>query len=156
LSAEALAAETVTSRNSGRRLLPKSLIREPADTESNGSSLDSHSPVTLNNDQIADAVAHWFKTRLHPGLWEDVSTEAQFQVIRHPTRYIVQVSFRTLNGLIEKTRVPDTPVDAVEMKNFSVEWLLALRRDFSLLHRIVGAGYARAKKSSELFSAPCY
>jgi hypothetical protein len=148
--------QPLTSRNSDRRLLPASLIRETADIESP----NSHCPVTLNNNQIADAVAHWFKTRLDPGLWEDVSTEAQFQVTRYPTRYIVQVSFRTLNGLIEKTRVPDTPVDAAEMTNFNVEWLLgwllALRRDFSFIHGIVGAGYARAKKSSGLLKATCY
>jgi hypothetical protein len=113
------------------------------------------SPVTLcgesiNDEQIADAVAQWLRSDIDPDLWGPVCTEAQLQVTCFPTREIDLISFGTLIELVSKTRAPNSPVDVFEMVNFSVDWLLnwllVLRRDPCRIHRIVGVGYARAMK----------
>ena len=122
-----------------------------------GPSAISSGACAFTNEHIADAVAKWFKTEINRNLWEEVCTEAQLQVVNFSMRHTEPMSFRTLAGLIAKTRVQVNKDERFEMTNNIVDWLLGfllqLRRYPLLIQEIIGIGYARAIKGQGLSEA---
>ena len=98
----------------------------------------------------AQSVADWLIKYLEPDYWEDVISEAQRQLSRRKTKFVLSTA-TSIDAVQHACRPATKGCDVLEEINLSVDWLLdwamALESNRPRIHQIINDGLRLAKSS---------